>query len=266
MPAKKKSSNSKKVQQKEASRRFGKSYIVLIILIAMALSAAYLLIKGVGVTKKSVTTELEVPQEKQEQLQKHVDNVIEKVKKHIVVNEDEAPYVATISNIDMVKAKSPLFYKNAEQGDKVLIWSDMAVVYSERKDKLVAVTTALPPTYVGSTSTEEELQTEEEAALETATVEIRNGSRIAGEASRLQNALSDVETIEVTRIGDALSIYEGLRFIIQTEKEVGPMVDEILVARGYESVDEAAGQFVSTSTMPIGEIPSDADIVVFIGR
>ncbi|MBD3250938.1 hypothetical protein GF380_00460, partial [Candidatus Uhrbacteria bacterium] len=123
----------------------GRSYLVLIIVIAMGLTAAYLLIKGVSVTKSSIEQPAEPQLDTKEQLEAHVDSLIDRVKRHILVNEEESPYVATISNIDLVRSRNPIFYKDAKNGDKVLIWSDKALVYSPELDKLVAVTTAFPP-------------------------------------------------------------------------------------------------------------------------
>lgn len=247
------------------AKKLARSYLVLILVIAMGLSAAYLIIKGINVTDNSIEDNTTTQQVLDEQeLQEQDDNIIDKVKRHIIVNENEAPYVATISNIDLVRARNPIFYKDASQGDKVLIWSDKAVVYSESLDKLVAVTTALPPTFAGTTSTQELISDMEEGdeepeeaesdELEEVSIEIRNGSRVPGAASKLRTQLTK-EELNIVRIGDAANSYEGTRIIDLTEGKAISSIQKIVEAtEGTVSVE-----------MPEGEPETGSDILIIIG-
>ncbi len=248
-------------------RKSGKPYFVIILIIAMGLSAAYLLIKGINVADYS-SKNAETSNSPDEQAADSVTgNVVDRVKKHILVNENEAPYVATISNIDLVRARNPVFYQDASQGDKVLIWSDKAIIYSESLDKIVSVTTSIPSNMektledvgegdVGEQQDGEGQESEEAVVeeLEEVTIEIRNGTRVAGAASRLKAELTKLG-VDVERIGDAANAYEGTRIIDLTGGKANTVVQTI--------VDATEGTL--SSDMPEGEPASGSNILVIIG-
>jgi hypothetical protein len=257
MSAKKRSS-SRNVEIERPPRR-GNSLLILVLVIAMGLSAVYLFMKGAPDRSKAEPAQTQAVQN--ETAQEEPESVIDCVKRHIIVNEDEEPYVRSISNIDLLRARNPNFYKDAERGDKVLIWSDKAVIYSERLDKIVAVATAVSSSSGNATSTDalfnegEESGETEQTEFEHATVEIRNGSRVAGAASRLKTKLVG-EDIEVLLIGDAANLYEGSRIIDRTGGRADSVIQKII----------AAAEGAILTDMPQGEPESEADILVIIGR
>jgi len=61
--------------------------------------------------------------------------VVKRLEKHMQVPLEE-PLVATITDADKLKKDEP-FYKNAVNGDKVVIWRDKAVIYRMTDDRLV---------------------------------------------------------------------------------------------------------------------------------
>lgn len=48
----------------------------------------------------------------------------------------EEPLVATITDVEKLKQNEP-FYKNASNGDKVVIWKEKAVIYRQEANKIV---------------------------------------------------------------------------------------------------------------------------------
>ena len=75
---------------------------------------------------------------KQEVNQREIEAIVEKVSKHIILPENETPTVATIEDIDaLVQQQS--FFVGAQNGDKVLIYSNKAIVYNPERDVLVNV-------------------------------------------------------------------------------------------------------------------------------
>lgn len=48
----------------------------------------------------------------------------------------EEPLVATITDAEKLKQNEP-FYKNAQNGDKVIIWKEKAVIYRQESNKIV---------------------------------------------------------------------------------------------------------------------------------
>lgn len=70
-----------------------------------------------------------------EEAQRIKDNV----SRHILLPQDENPTIATIVDVDKLKEDNSEFYKNAENGDKVLIYSKQAIIYSPTKDIIINV-------------------------------------------------------------------------------------------------------------------------------
>lgn len=70
---------------------------------------------------------------------KELQEVIEAVGKLILLPEGEEPTLATVS--DPSKLKDQAFFKNAELGDKVLIYSQAkkAILYSPTKNKIIEI-------------------------------------------------------------------------------------------------------------------------------
>jgi hypothetical protein len=51
----------------------------------------------------------------------------------------EVPVEAVIANIDSIKSKNPNFYTNAQNGDVLVLYNSLAIIYSPSKDKIVAM-------------------------------------------------------------------------------------------------------------------------------
>lgn len=254
----------------QPEKKAGKgSLLVLILIIAMAASAAYLAIKG-AVTKSSTSGAQQQTQQAPQQAASNPTNdgsVLDKVKRHLYVPDGDQPrYIGTISDISLLRSKNPDFYENADEGDRVLIWNDRAVIYSEKKDLIIAVATAKPllqddaSAQVAQTSTStaktdigtssSDLATQ----LASTTVEIRNGTRVTGAASRLKLQLSQ-QAVNVIKVGDGVQ-RQGTLVIDQTSGTASGVVDLLL--------QSTSG--TRSNILPPGEPPTTAGIVVIIGK
>jgi hypothetical protein len=234
----------------------------------MAASAAYLAIKGTSKQQTSSQTPQTVSQQNPDQ--GGDGNILDKVKRHLYVPDGDQPrYTGTISDISLLRSKNPDFYANAEEGDKVLIWNDRAVIYSAKKDLIIAVATAKPlladdrQPQAGSSSTASASSTTAPAALQptdlatqlaSTTVEIRNGSRVNGAAEQLRIQLSQ-QAVNVIRIGNALP-RQGTLVIDQTSG-TAPGVVNLLLQATNGTVSDA---------LPPDELPTTAGILVIIGK
>ena len=188
------------------------------------------------------------------------------MKRHLYVADGDQPrYIGTISDISLLRSKNPDFYTNADEGDRVLIWNDRAVIYSEKKDLIIAVATAKPllqddtteqvaqaststPTSVGAQPTD--LATE----LASTTVEIRNGTRVTGAANRLKLQLSQ-QAVNVIKVGDGVQ-RQGTLVVDQTSGTSSGVVDLLLQATSG----------TRSNMLPPGEPPTTAGILVIIGK
>jgi hypothetical protein len=235
-----------------------KPIFIFVLIIIMAASAVYLMVTGRGGYQKAENPAQEgSPAYQAEQ---ESGSLLDRVKNHILITEQEAPRIYTINNIDLVRQKNPAFYENAEQGDRVLIWKDRAIIYSEKLDRIVAVATAAPLVRLS----EEDAAAQEggmppatsiDQLRASTTIEIRNGSRKNGEASRLKQTLTEAGFM-ITKIGDAGAVYAGTQIIDLTGGSAMPIVEALL---------EPTNGSV-TSTVPVTERPSEANILILIGR
>lgn len=75
----------------------------------------------------------------QAQLQAEVDTLLMEVGKLIALPSDEKPTIATVSDVEKVKEQA--FFKNAQNGDKVLIYTNAkkAILYRPSEKKVVEV-------------------------------------------------------------------------------------------------------------------------------
>lgn len=269
----KKTSRSSKVTfVSEKPERNVKPVFVFVLFVAMLLSAVYLYIKN-GNDEKARQL-VGKPQEQQQDagtiqpstdLQAAPETLIDKVKKHLIVTEEDVPYIATITNINLVREKNQDFYANAEDGDKVIVWKDRAVIYSEKKDRIVTVATAKPLLAAGSsavtgnqTATTTEIMTQAqliERQIASTTIEIRNGSRKNGAARTLRQSLESAG-LRIEKVGDTPMVYEGTRIVDLTNGSATAVIDMIL---------KSTSGTVMTS-LPENERASTAQVLILIGR
>lgn len=75
----------------------------------------------------------------QEQAQGEIDVLVEEVGKLIALPADEAPTVATVTDVEKVKEQP--FFKNAQNGDRVLIYTNArkAILYRPSERRIVEV-------------------------------------------------------------------------------------------------------------------------------
>lgn len=73
------------------------------------------------------------------QVQAEVDTLVEEVRKLIELPTDEKPTVATITDVEKLKEQS--FFKNAKNGDKVLVYTGArkAILYRPDEKRLIEV-------------------------------------------------------------------------------------------------------------------------------
>ncbi len=113
----------------------GKAILILLLIILFAGFIWYFM-KYQEVKKQIVS--LSSTQGQQELNQQEIDKILKEVGRHIILPEGETPTVATIEDAAAL-AEQQVFFKDSENGDKVLIYSDRAIIYSPDRDMLVNV-------------------------------------------------------------------------------------------------------------------------------
>lgn len=72
--------------------------------------------------------------------QQQIAGLLDRVRKHIVLPEDEEPTVATIIDVEKLIEDQP-FFQNAHNGDKVIVYpkAKTAIIYDPNRDVIVKV-------------------------------------------------------------------------------------------------------------------------------
>jgi hypothetical protein len=183
--------------------------------------------------------------------------ILDDVKKMMVLPDNEIPTIATVT--DKSKLSGQAFFKKAENGDKLLIFSSQseAILYRPSSKKIVNV--APLDTSPGSGVLPEQQKTNESVTPtnvpQPAKTVILNGTGTSGLAAKAQDKLeSGSDNIEVTQVGNSANDYKQT-IVIDLTGENKTTVDEILKIIGGE-----------TSKLPEGEtVDEEVDILVILG-
>ena len=176
--------------------------------------------------------------------QEEIRALVERVGKHLPVNEKETPLIAIVTDVNAAKQQSPVFYKKATNGDRLIVWSDKAVLYSPERDEVESVLM-----FQAATSSPA-------LVAEHATVEVRNGSGVVGLTAPLAEKLRSqgltVSKVTTTRVKE---IY-AKTLVTNISSRPLPLSAKIL------------GQFgmAVASTTVSAEAPVAADFLIILGK
>jgi hypothetical protein len=160
-----------------------------------------------------------------------MDALLAKVEAHILLPEDEEPLIATILDVESLKADQP-FYKNAENEDQLLLYEDRAIIYSPKKDKVINV----GPVNIQSPDLN---------------IDVRNGSKTPGVAGTMAEQLKE-RGYNVNSVGDTPKDYNGIILVKLTDKDVSSLE----AALGVKAIEQ----------LPEGEVQSTADALILVGN
>ena len=110
---------------------FVKPFIIVFVAIGLAIVATLYTVKNypqlLGLSKG------------QAQVQAETDTLVSEVGKLIALPSDEKPTIATVSDVEKVKEQA--FFKNAKNGDKVLIYTNAkkAILYRPDEKRIIEV-------------------------------------------------------------------------------------------------------------------------------
>jgi hypothetical protein len=190
------------------------------------------------------------PTAQQAVAEEEVQKYVEKVGKLMVLSSEEKPLLATVQDAENLK-KEQAFFKDAQNGDIVLIYQDKAILYSETQDKIVNV----GPVYIqdkdGQSAPVEQVATDAARAQGLVVVEVRNGTATTGLARTVGNQFA-TSTYAVSSVGDA------------AKKDYATTV---IVNSSGKNVTALEQQFgvTAVTALPEGEAASTADVLVILG-
>jgi len=168
---------------------------------------------------------------------------------------DEEPVVATVVGAETLRAQSD-FYRDAQDGDKLVMFPQAQRVYLYRPDVRRLVNVG-PLTLEGETGGDGDrhaapsLTAEQRAAT---SIEVWNGTPTAGEANRVRDLLSQ-QGYTVTQTDNTQADYAQNQIILLGGEDHQTVAD-ILTAQL---------QGVQSTEIPTGENTSSADILIILG-
>lgn len=176
--------------------------------------------------------------------------------KNVPVKADEIPVVAQIKDVISLRTANPTFYREAQNGDLIYIWSDRVVLFSVSKDRVLQLAPliadanqqAIDPKNIPVVLTPGETLAEEDA-----TVEIRNGSGRANGAQAVRTQLigAKLETLAPT---DTTGTQTTLIMPVRLDRPMGNTLKTIQ--------DLTKGQIVPPNA---SYGPFKGDVVVIVG-
>ena len=191
-----------------------------------------------------------------------VQTIIARVSKFMVLPSDEKPSVAILRGVADLAAQQP-FYRDAKDGDILIIYSNRAIIYDAKANKLVSVSpiqqnTATPvPTTVASGSAQlTPTPTGSPLAPEKVTIEVRNGTSTAGLAGNMASELKKNTLVTSTKTGDAKGAYTTTVLVDLSGGKKPGAVAALEAYLGVKAVTE----------LPKGEVASTADILIIVGK
>lgn len=221
--------------------------IVLIILIAV------IAIYRSGQIRKQATPLAINSTENQQNV---VDLVMKLVNVGAPIKQEEVPVVAKIKDISSLKQANPSFYKDAENGDLIYIWSDRVVLFSQSQNKVLQYVplipeagqqvspTNLPPLFTQGASIE----------AEGAQIEIRNASGRTSAGRELETTLK-AEKLKVLDPKNVTTKVPKTLIIPTVNKPMG---------RSLEAIVKATGGQLTPPTSQYA--PYAGDILIVVGE
>ncbi len=168
-------------------------------------------------------------------------SLIDKINQHILLPHTEQPEIITIGNAQDLK-KQESFFEYAQDGDSLVKFKNLEIIYNPVADVIVNARTR--GVVAGA---------EIRAVQGAITIDIRNGSGVAGVAGKTAESLKGVKDFIVQNIGNAISSnYSKTVLVNFSSKDL----------TGLEKQFNAK----AVTEMPKGEKPSTADVVIIVGK
>jgi hypothetical protein len=229
-------------KSKEVAEVATKSIDLSKIILALALVASLALLAGLYVKYLNLKKEinyLQDPQAQQARAQRETQELVAQVGKLMVLPEGE-PTVATVVDAEAL-AKEQEFFKDAKNGDKVLIYKDKAILFNVDEGRIVNVGPVLSVNSAGAQNQDNVLN-----------IEVRNGSKKIGAGNELGDQLKAKGYSVTTVVNAAKADYDQSVLVNLTGKDVKAL--------------EAELGLIATDKLPDGEATSTQDVVVILGN
>jgi len=194
-----------------------------------------------------------------EKAQQELATAIAAVSKVMVLPEGDQPVLATVTDAKTLIAQQT-FFAGSANGDQLLLFpkSMKAIIWSPSREKIINVgpiQQSPSPSAVSQSSTKSNAPVTQTTT--TLSVEIRNGTGQAGYASSIAQQLSSNAAYKVLKVTDAAKNGYAKNMVINLSNDQSK-------ASLASSLAAALGADIS-STLPVGEKETTADVLVILG-
>lgn len=117
---------------KKLSKRTATWYVVAVV-VAASLGAAGYFYKQYNDIKQDPSTA------QTEKNQAETDRILSKLKRAILITEQEAPTVARVEDPEKLKSTNKEFYKDIQKGDYLIIFPRRAIIFRESNNQIINV-------------------------------------------------------------------------------------------------------------------------------
>lgn len=164
--------------------------------------------------------------------------------------------VATVQDAEAIK-KSSQFFKEAQNGDQVIIFPTKIVLFRPSQNLVVNISAPSGvqenKEEIPNPTAENTEPSQDTATQKVLTIEIRNGSGKSGLASVFKAKFNDLDMFDVAKVGNAAKdSYEKTLIINKDDHNISNLSN---IVTGTVQKD-----------LPAGETPSLADIVIILGK
>ncbi len=229
-------------KNKEVAEVATKSIDLSKIILSLALIISVVALIGLAVKYLNLKKELDYlqdPQAQQARSKRETQDLVAQVGKLMVLPEGE-PTVATVVDAEAL-AKEQDFFKDAKNGNKVLIYKEKAILFNVEEGRIVNVGPIFSSNSLGAPNQDNTLN-----------IEVRNGSKKIGAANELGDQLK-TKGYNVAEVANAAKAdYEGNLLVNLTGKDVKGLETEL--------------GLIATDKLPEGEATSSQDVVVILGN
>ena len=122
--------------------------------------------------------------------QEELQSIIAKVGELIILPEGQEPMVATVQDAEKLALEKP-FFIGSQNGDRVLLYQDKAIIYRPEEHKLINV----GPVYVQTNTEEQEINK--------VSIDVRNGTSVSGAAQNIADQLVATGVFTTTGVSGA---------------------------------------------------------------
>lgn len=247
---KKEESSQHPIQKSKKKRRVLKFFLLFLLIVVILGALGYFGYSWWNLKKE--LQKIQTPEGTQELQKKQTEEIIEKLKAHTVLPEDEQPIIVTVIDATALKKQSN-FYEMAKNGDLVIIYfkAKKAYLYDPIADRILNI----GPVITEGESSQSQTQPSPTSQQGRVTVEVRNGTAILGLGAEMAKKIQKIDSsFDVLPATDADKKYTKTLLIVNN-------ADKKLVAK----IEKELGVTAQTE-MPEGERGSSANILVIVGK